>query len=424
MKRTVSFTIYADVIDCYLYAGYLFLFFANARICYVDYHIVVRKLKERYPQYAHLIDLIFLHNEYSKSYAAKLIFAVKEIHDAMTLLWKRAADEIDLVLEYKDIEESCKSIGEWKSIPLDIRMYAMRLYMGCRNGLYESKLNIDDNYILNPSKLKKCFDGKVISVNANYSSIVASADWDGLYAGVIDDNESQFRLNEKVSLASRSIRTGWAGTDLISYDTSSSFRYLNNDTARVESRGTYKKADLQEQRKITKFAKSVLEMQDLFNKTSLLPEEIIYSFNSSERGFFFMRDGSFKNATFRSQKENNDILYISKNIKEEKFNKIKGRMQKPLSSTLVPNGCIIEFYDSVVLFQNGESYVLSNEPSIKVRSYMGSRNYRDIASIISDGKVVFHSLYTLDLIKSTPAFPLSVGVNKGIKNKEIEELPF
>ena len=53
---------------------------------------------------------------------------------------------------------------------------------------------MEDNYQINPSHLEKCYDGKVIGVNANYSSVVISADWDGLLPGEILDFDTKFRL--------------------------------------------------------------------------------------------------------------------------------------------------------------------------------------------------------------------------------------
>ena len=79
MNNTVEFKIKANLIDCYLYAGYLFLVMANGRITFVSYHRVLHRLKDRYPEFSGLIDLIFLHNEYSKTNAGKILLGIQEI---------------------------------------------------------------------------------------------------------------------------------------------------------------------------------------------------------------------------------------------------------------------------------------------------------------------------------------------------------
>ena len=83
MNPVVKFSINVEAIDCYLYGGYLFLVMADGQLLYVSYHKVVNRLKYEYPQYSSLIELIFLHNEYSKGEAAKIIFGVTEIREVV-----------------------------------------------------------------------------------------------------------------------------------------------------------------------------------------------------------------------------------------------------------------------------------------------------------------------------------------------------
>lgn len=173
--------------------------------------------------------MIFLHNEYSKGEAAKIIFGVTEIREVVEKLWQKASNEIEFELNFKDIQEECKSIGEYSSIPLDIRLYGYRLFLGCKDGLYESRLNSEDNYQINPSHLEKCYDGKVIGGNANYGSVVISADWDGLLTGEILDFDSKFRLDERHPQGKGSLRTGWMTTDLMNYESTSEFDYYRNE---------------------------------------------------------------------------------------------------------------------------------------------------------------------------------------------------
>lgn len=215
----------------------------------------------------------------------------------------KAAKEIEFELNFKDIQEECKSIGEYSSIPLDIRLYGYRLFLGCKDGLYESRLNLEDNYQINPSHLEKCYDGKVIGVNANYGSVVISADWDGLLTGEILDFDSKFRLDERHPQCKRSLRTGWMTTDLMNYEGTSEFDYYRNEYLQkkdTEEKHFYSKAKISERKIIKQFGTEVYGMETLFNKSNIDKEDIVYSFNSSQKGFFVMSDGSILNATVRA----------------------------------------------------------------------------------------------------------------------------
>ena len=104
MNPVVKFSINVEAIDCYLYGGYLFLVMADGQLLYVSYHKVVNRLKYEYPQYSSLIELIFLHNEYSKGEAAKIIFGVTEIREVVEKIWLKAAKEIEFSSRF------CRSI--------------------------------------------------------------------------------------------------------------------------------------------------------------------------------------------------------------------------------------------------------------------------------------------------------------------------
>lgn len=429
MNPVVKFSINVEAIDCYLYGGYLFLVMADGQLLYVSYHKVVNRLKYEYPQYSSLIELIFLHNESSKGEAAKIIFGVTEIREVVEKIWLKAAKEIEFELNFKDIQEECKSIGEYSSIPLDIRLYGYRLFLGCKDGLYESRLNLEDNYQINPSHLEKCYDGKVIGVNANYGSVVISADWDGLLTGEILDFDSKFRLDERHPQCKRSLRTGWMTTDLMNYEGTSEFDYYRNEYLQkkdTEEKHFYSKAKISERKIIKQFGTEVYGMETLFNKSNIDKEDIVYSFNSSQKGFFVMSDGSILNATVRANGLADSYYISSRSTNFAKFD--KDIIDKPLSSCIVPSGCILEFFDKVVLIQNSQSLSLVNHSVNSVRSYTSSTNYRNIVSVVDDDKVTFCSIFGLDSLNHKPAFPKNPvpvnGFEPMINEKQGKDLPF
>lgn len=403
MNNTVEFKIKAGLIDCYLYAGYLFFIMANGRITYVSYHRVIHMLKESYPHYSSLIDLIFLHNEYSKTTAGKILLGVKEIKETTRKLWLRASREIDFTLNFEKIEPFCHEIGEWHSLPLG--MYAMRLFVGCKDGLFESHLNMEEkNYKLNPSQLDKVFDAKVINLNSRNGSLVISADSDGLFEGDVFDTDSSLTVSDKPVSERRSIRASWASVcDLMNYEASNKFEYIRNTALSVnklpEKRFRY--GDTNERKRIVNFGETVFDMDELLKFVDFGKEDIQYSFNSARSGFFILKDGRFANVNFRNENGIADV-YFSSNVNIQEGKKRKNR--KVLSGCLVPNGCVVEYFDSVVLYQNGKSYTLMEKPVNNVRTYIGSRNYRDMVTIITDDEVSFHSVDSFDLIDSTPAF--------------------
>lgn len=429
MNPIIHFSIKVNALDCYLYGGYLFIVLNDGRVVNVSYHQIINCLKAQYPEYANLIELVFLHNEYSKSEAARILFGVEEIKETFRHVWQKASEEIVFELNFSDIEGNCNTIDVYQSIPLDLRAYGGRLFLGCQNGLFESKLNMDGSYQIKPSLFSKCFDGKVIGLNARNSTVVVSADWDGLLKGEVLDFDTNFRIDEGKSYAKRSLRTGWMTSDVVNYNNASNFDYIYNecvDRVKNDNKNFYTTTKIREKKVISQFAKAVYGMEDLFSRTKIDRSDIMYSFNSSDKSFFVMNDGSIVNAKIKEGKID-EPFYISQRVKP--FGEQKKFAGKPLSSCFVYKGCVLEYFDGVVLIQNHEMINLCDRPVNSVRSYLNSNNYRDIVSIVDDDSISLNAIFNIDDIKSQPAFPKTAvrhdNSSKGVVYGDLnEELPF
>lgn len=406
--KTISFTINAKTVESYLYGGYLFMLLEDGRILYVSYHRLIHMLCERYPQFAKLLELAFLHNEYLKSKGVQLVLGIEEIQETIRKLWEKANREIQFEIDLSSIEPYCTIMGKWKDFPLDVCMYDLRMYVASRSGMMESRLNPDfsaNRYPLYPTKFEKCFDSKVISINARAGKVVLSADREGLFYADALVSDSRVSINDKNHVSCRSLRTGWSGFDIINYESSSDFHYLTNETIDVKntSNNRFRFGDKIERKEITGFATSSFDMDEMMTaKTGIKKEDICYSFNSQERSFFMLNNGSFVNVKI-NKLENEPIQYSS-------FTKalptIKGLgKQKPLKAAIVPNGCVVEFFNKVILYQKGAAHVLEEAPSFNIRTYMGSKNYRDIVTITKENAVSFHSVDVFDTISSQRIFP-------------------
>ena len=143
-------------------------------------------------------------------------------------------------------------------------------------------------------------------------------------------------------------------------------------------------------------------MDKLLRVVDFSKEDIQYCFNSLTTGFFIMNDGRFINVNFRNEEHIAEVYFSSSFSIQPKIR--NRRVEKVISGSLVPNGCVIEYFDRVVLYQKGKAYTLIEKPVNNVRTYIGSRNYRDMVTIIAEDGVSFHSVDSFDLIDSTPAF--------------------
>src|SRR5690606_38574122 len=139
-------------------------------------------------------------------------------------LWERATNELEFTIDF-DIDDF-EIISEVPSMPvLDMRLYAMRMYLGCKEGLYEINLNPQDNYHLKPSKPELRFDAKITHLNAKSGEVIISANSEGLFHGSFLNEKNKLEVIPK-PVAKKSIRTGWSSYDVINYEEHNNFEYF------------------------------------------------------------------------------------------------------------------------------------------------------------------------------------------------------
>lgn len=392
--KTIKFSIKVKANDSYIYGGHLFLILQDGSIAYTELSKVIRKLVDNYPAFENLIRLSFQRNDYLSNRQGLMILGVGELKNVLTKLWDRATNEIVFDVDF-DIDDF-EVIAKVPSMPvLDMRMYAMRMYLGCKEGLYEINLNPQDNYHIKPSKPELCFDTKVTHLNAKSGEVIISANSEGLFHGSFLNSKNKLKVVDK-PVAKKSIRTGWSSYDVINYEEHNSFEYFVNETTNIDDKLRYSKFDEQsERRRITEFGKSKFGMAQLMEHSNLKVEDVSYCFNSSTSGFFFTKDGQFINININKENKQ-DLYFTSRNHKLPNLENPKKQFTRPISSSIVPKGCVIEYFDKVVLYHNGKAKIIETNPSINVRTYPSSIRYKNLITITKDEEVSIHSIYPFD----------------------------
>src|SRR5690606_34212578 len=126
-------------------------------IVFTELAKIIGRLASAYPNFENLIRLTFQRNDYYSNRQGLMYTGIGEVKRVLTTLWERAVNEIVFEIQF-DINDF-KTISTIPSMPvLDMKLYAMRMYLGCKDGLFETKLNPEERYFLYPSKPRKCFD--------------------------------------------------------------------------------------------------------------------------------------------------------------------------------------------------------------------------------------------------------------------------
>lgn len=422
--RTLRFSINVKAVDSYLYGGYLFLALEDGALGYIPMSRIMHRLKERYPEFTSLLRLAFERNDFFSNETGKTFLGIPEVMKVMMKLWNFASENVDFCLDFDELEDDFYVIDYIKSFPIfDLKMYAMTLFVGCKDGLLESRLNLgDDNYSIAPGKFRKKFDAKIIGLNACCGSIVVSAGKDGLFFGPFDMDEGVV-VNER-PVDDVSYRTGWSSTDIVNYKSSSDFEYLTNIVEKFEDKPLFSKYDERSERKrIVQLGEQKYGMRQLFKTDIFDINDIVYAFNGSSSSFVLTKQGLY-NMSFIKTK---DDIHLSQRVYELSLFDKNRKFEKPISASVVPAGCVIEFYDEVVAVKNNQVIELETEPAYSVRTYMNSFRYRNMVGVTKQDVMTIHSLDPFDTYnynRETGNF-IYVGKERyAYKDSCSEELPF
>lgn len=399
---TIRFSINVKALDCYIYAGKLFLILQDGRLVCCSYDNIIGYLKHKYPDLKPLITLAFQQCSYLHSDAAKAILGVKEVMDALHKVWDYAANTIDFAIDFTDIENEFMDLGLVPSMPvLDIKMYNKHVYLGCKGGLYE--FLYDEIGGFNGPKIKKGFDEKIVHVDAKFDTVVLSAGSRGLFTGRVPSADTTKVVEKEVM--DKSFRSAWSTYNIMNYDKGNGFTCLVNEVKSLDLKNRRRtRYDGQESYEIVTVGKEQIGMEQLMEpimkKKRINMDDIIYCFNSHQSGYFLTKSGLLYQLNILSKSD--AAYYYSTNILREypKVENLKGG--RPVSASILPNGCVIEYFDNVVLYQNSKSSVIETTPSITVRSFVNSYRYKNIVAATKENECTFHSVDTLDLIRTTP----------------------
>ena len=386
---TVRIHVKGKFSDCYIYDGYIFFVEINGRISYMPYSMLIEHFRAQYPQLTPYLSLFLENNNLTTRYKNN-IQSLQLISDLIT-----ASDKRELSINIDDLEKDLKSFDAGDIMPLlDMKIVNRRIYLCCVHGLYELPLLLDRyvKYISNTNK--RIFDGKVVNVSAKYGYIAISLGKDGLLYGLWENDKKGVSINESKIVSDYSLRTIWAGYDIVNYDSARTFQFFKNDVG-YSSKSHMEEYHCIKNKHIIEFAAQEIDQTDMFKWSKINPEEVIFCFNSEKTIYFLMRDGRFfRQNLIRDYQDN--IRLSSRQIEIREFEK-EVCASKLISSVMVPNGFAIELYDRVLLFRNNKTITIENEPIMSMRLFRPSTRCHSVLAISKESGITLHSMCTLDI---------------------------
>jgi hypothetical protein len=220
-----------------------------------------------------------------------------------------------------------------------------------------------------------------------------SADNEGLYCGSLWNEEKTTKVASR-SYAKKSLRTGWSSFDVINYERQSYFSYLENEIARRKERRPFGYSEIDEypeKIEIVRIAKKIHSMDEVLKKVPFKSSDVQYCFNSTTTCFFFLKDGHFVHINFA--RERHDGVRLRSKIHDLSCSTEEIIPNNPCSAVTFPLGCVIEYFDRVLLFHDNRVATLEDSPVISVRTFPASRRFRRQICITREDGIALHAVF-------------------------------
>lgn len=395
--KTIQLKISVKALDCYIYGGYIFFVMQDGRIVYGSYERLVNRAIKKLENANNLLKVAFLRNENYYSKQVKQFLKIPGVKEVIYSNWNDLTNE-ELRLEWAELEDIMTTVCEYESFPIDFKIYGMRMFVGCRNGLYEVNLR-PDGHKLNPAKIERCFDtAKIIYLNPKFGELVASADSDGLIAKAIDmEGDRPTFIKDKDVIRQRSLRTGWSEIDIFNYSDTADFSFYANEyeDIKVDNGRYWEKAD---SKRISGFGIRTYSMDCILERSRIKKEEILFCFNGSTNAFIHLKNGKLVTVALKGSRQGEvGEFSLSQYAKKAVNDGALDNFGRIISGFTIPKGCVIEYFDKVVLLRDSHAQVIEDGTVIKVRNFMTSNRYQDVISVTKEDEVTLHAIDTLDL---------------------------
>ncbi|MGV3459158.1 MAG: hypothetical protein ACO1N9_01760 [Flavobacterium sp.] len=388
--KTLRLKIKGEFQDGYVYSGQLFLLHNSGEVSCISLDEILLKNFTHDSEEYNFLKLTFTRNDWFHNNQGRSYFKINDFKTNFNKLWKKYSKiDYDLVLAY-DYLNVLQKIETTPSF--DFQLYGMRIYIGNNNGLYEAPISIDNRVSLN-KPISRVFDARTTQISAKAGSLMLSSNTEGLFHGQLHDYTSDLSVLEK-PISKKSIRTSWSGYDVLNYETQKKFDYLIGDyTTSDDRKHLYSKADESSKKiLINSVGDRTISQESLISNLNFKDEDITYSFNSSNSCYFILNNGDFINTFFKKNHKSNEV-HLSSRVFKLPRNLRKNKIIRPVSTKIVPSGCIIEYFDQVVLVHNNQRTVLEEKAVTAIKTFPHSLRYKNIIAIFDGEGVSLHCMY-------------------------------
>ncbi|MEH2411624.1 hypothetical protein [Nostoc sp.] len=378
--------------DAFLYMGRLIIITEDNSVRVYNMKDVVNKLEEDET----LLDaptLLFFRNDLID----QAEFSERLNDDTGKADFLKAIEQIELksieidanFIEYVELDLKIKA-----DILLDLNIYNRRLYISTNKGLYHLDIDWESENITPINEPQKRLDTKCIYTTAKFGTVNASCGSEGLFSFIDDFSLGMNNTPKQNHIPEYSVRNAWLNFDVVNYSTTINSTLFNTLKTQSQQEPLESKKNFeQESWIVTDLNKSEFDFNNLFvnsnleNKIDL--ENIQFVYNSSKSLFLSTYDGSL----FILGLDNNSSSPIPRVSYSYQYRGLGSLVSSIHTLGVKKAGIILEMDEQVLLFAHGKFIPIFNSEVISIRTFAGSRHYKNIVSLTTSNEVLLIAIF-------------------------------
>ncbi len=379
--NTASIQIDIKAVDCFLYMDKMFIINEDNDILYIDSSKFYNKYLLPYEDNITSVKSLFIDNklintgQINKDRPFRNYFQERFSYYGKNLI-KIKIDKDDLTKL-----ESLKDL-----YVLDFVVYAKKLLIASKSGVYESNLNISNGSVFQEKKTERIHDVRSKDIITKLGEVLVISNYDGIFRGSLWKNYSSLSIQEKPAIENMT-HINWMKHDVIGLDINN-YTLYENEVKEVE---TLPGANFilgendPMNKRIVKFAKEKVSLSEVVNNVNNL-NDVVYAYNSNNYIFLVNSSGSVRAIKIDVDKniENTFLITDSLDI---------NNLGKPLSAHMIGNKSVVfEFFDRIIILRNGKIEVVSKEEVLQIKGFANSKNYQNIFVTVAEDNIKINSV--------------------------------
>jgi hypothetical protein len=360
--------------DAQLYMGHLVVFTEEREVMLLELEAYTKSMEDSYTEWRGLATSAFARNDWLASAPMRTILRSEEIEAR----WRAGLERVSAEPFVADVCEGMEVLRGFETeatVLLDSNFYGRRLYLGTDLGLFHFDIDWQSQQV---ETRRQRNDARCISTSAAYGAVNASCERAGLFTaydefGWAGRDEGGTALHQT---ADASLRTSWLGYDLVNYSDNDHADLLSG-TVDVVSDETAE--GVVQRRLVTEFSGESRELGFLLgalqNGEAVPASDIQFLWNSS-RAFFV---NTFSHGFFTLVWDQ-----VRGRVSARQHGELGGRV---VAAHPFSGGWLIETDFMLFWFSRGELVPLFDREPMMVRTFAGSKRYRQLVAVTAEDGV-------------------------------------